>query len=575
MSAPMSTPESNQVTRPQSWREKDDLKHQLLQNYLSGAVILGTTIFFINLFIAIQKKDLAIGVLTSLLFLILFIITFTKNIRDFIKSLLLASLFVAVGVMSIISTGISANSVIYFFTAILLLGILLPGSWWVAGLIFEGILISAIGLFIQYGVIQLNSFFIINNSLLNWFTTITITLFLAFVIVSPLAQYLYKSQKLKEEAQKRDESLTFENLELNRRIVTLENESDVQRAKQIAARQLIRDLSQTSDISKMLNNLVDSICNQLGYHFAGVFLSDETNEFAVLQAAGVQSAQQLLEQGYRLLIRDEGIVGYVAARGETRLALDVDIDSVHVKNPLLPETRSELGIPLKGPTRAMGVLDIQSEKQAAFSQDDTDLLQGIADQLALTITRTLQIEKLESEVSELRTTLGENVRGVWRSHLQGSKKNLAFRYVNDQVIADTQQLLLEADNASLQTVSVETHDQQSHLVIPIRLRGQLLGVIRMVYQGAKVPARLLRLVNTASERLAVALENARLLETIQERAEREHTVGEISSKVRSAQTIETILQTAVKELGKTLGVNEVSIQLKTAANTEAERSVEE
>ncbi len=575
MSLPMSTPESNQVTRPQSWREKDDLKHQLLQNYLSGAVILGTTIFFINLFIAIQKKDLAIGVLTSLLFLILFIITFTKNIRDFIKSLLLASLFVAVGVMSIISTGISANSVIYFFTAILLLGILLPGSWWVAGLIFEGILISAIGLFIQYGVIQLNSFFIINNSLLNWFTTITITLFLAFVIVSPLAQYLYKSQKLKEEAQKRDESLTYENLELNRRIVTLENESDVQRAKQIAARQLIRDLSQTSDISKMLNNLVDSICNQFGYHFAGVFLSDETNEFAVLQAAGGQSAKQLLEQGYRLRIRDEGIVGYVAARGETRLALDVDIDSVHVKNPLLPETRSELGIPLKGPTRAMGVLDIQSEKQAAFSQDDTDLLQGIADQLALTITRTLQIEKLESEVSELRTTLGENVRGVWRSHLQGSKKNLAFRYVNDQVIADTQQLLLEADNASLQTVSVETDDQQSHLVIPIRLRGQLLGVIRMVYQGAKVPARLLRLVNTASERLAVALENARLLETIQERAEREHTVGEISSKVRSAQTIETILQTAVKELGKTLGVNEVSIQLKTAANTEAERSVEE
>jgi GAF domain-containing protein len=572
-----SAPNSEASKFPQrpGWQENDEIKHRLLQNYLSGAIILGTTIFFINLFIAIQKKDLAIGVLTSLLFLILFIITFTKNIRDYIKSLLLSSLFIAVGVMSIISTGISANSVIYFFTAILLLGILLPGSWWIAGLIFEGVTISAIGLFIQYDIIQLNSFFIINNSLLNWFTTITITLFLAFVIVSPLAQYISKSQKLKEEAEKRNTEFGSENVELNKRILALENEADVQRAKQIAARQLVRDMAQATELQRMLNALVDSICNQFSYPFAGIFLSDENNEYTVLQAATGAAGRQMLEDGYRLRIRDEGIVGYVAARGETRLALDVDIDSVHVKNPLLPETRSEIGIPLKTGNKIIGVLDIQSEKQSAFSQEDTDLLQGVADQLAHTIARMHHIEQLEGEVGELRATLGENVRGVWRGHLQGSRKNLAFRYANSQVIPDSQQLLLEAETSNLQTVTVETHDQQSHLVIPIRLRGQLLGVIRLVYQGTKVPARLVRLVNTASDRLAVALENARLLETIQERAEREHLVGEISSKVRSAQTIESILQTAVKELGTTLGVNEVSIQLKTSANTDAERSVEE
>ncbi len=81
---------------------------------------------------------------------------------------------------------------------------------------------------------------------------------------------------------------------------------------------------------------------------------------------------------------------------------------------------------------------------------------------------------------------------------------------------------------------------------------------------------MVNLVNTATSRLAIALENARLLENIQERAEREHTVGEISSKVRSSQTIEAIMQTAVSELGKTLGVNEVSIQLKTTDNTDQE-----
>jgi predicted GTPase len=106
--------------------------------------------------------------------------------------------------------------------------------------------------------------------------------------------------------------------------------------------------------------------------------------------------------------------------------------------------------------------------------------------------------------------------------------------------------------------------------LPIKLRDQVLGIVKVKYNGKKMPVRMVNLVSTATNRLAVALENARLLENIQERAEREHTVSEISSKVRTAQTIESIMQTAISELGKTLGVNQVSIQLKTTDNTDQE-----
>jgi GAF domain-containing protein len=560
---------SKQNTNP-FFSDQDDLKVALLQNYLSGSIILGTVIFFINLFMAIQRNDLALGGLTFLLFLVLFVITFTRSIHYSIKSILLASLYIAVGVMSIISTGINANSVIYFFTAILLLGLLLPGYWWVFGLVFEGLLISVFGLFIQYGLIQLNTFFSLNNSLLNWFTTITISLFLSFVIVSPLTQYLSKLHKREIETKNNSLGLLEKNQALSERIDLLEIESDKQRSKQIAARQITREITQQSDLQKILDGLVELVCTQLGFTYAGVFLADERNEYAVLQAANGAAGRQLIEQGHRLRIREEGIVGYVIARGETRLALDVDIDSVHFKNPLLPDTRSEIGIPLKTVNKVFGALDVQSDKESAFSQEDIEVLQSIADQLAVMISKTIQISSLEGEISDLKTGLGENVRGIWRTHLQGSKKNLAFRYSNEQLQIEDSTPLLEADNAAPQTISVEKGDQGSVLRVPIRLRDQILGVINLRYNGKKVPPRMINLVTTATDRLAVALENARLLETIEERADREHTVSEISSRVRSAQTIESILKTAVTELGKTLGVNEVSIQLKTTANTEQE-----
>ena len=553
----------------------DENKNILLQSFMNGSIILGTVMFFINLFIAIQKNDLIMGLLTTALFIVLFIITFTRTIRFNIRSILLSFIFIAVGVISILSTGINANAVIYFFVAILLLGVLLPGSWWIAGFIFEGVIISIFGLFIQYGIVELNSFFVLNNTIANWFITITITLFIAIVIVSPLVQYLKKLYLQKAEVDKNFAELNVSTEKLVSRIEVLENEADIQRSKQIAARQLVREITQQPNLQKMMDDLVELFCTQFGFYFAGIYLADDRNEYAILRAASGQIGKQLISQGHQLRIREEGIVGYVIARGDTRIALDVDVDSVHKKNPLLLETKSEVGIPLKFASKILGAIDIQSNKESGFSQDEVDILQGIADQLAITISKSQQIQNLENEILELRTGLGESVKGVWRSHLQGSQKTLGFIYRNNQLFPDPNIPAHESVNEEMQSPKISAFKDHSVLSVPIRLRDQVLGVINLNYSGKKIPKRLFNLVNTATDRLAIALENARLLETIQERAEREHTVAEISSKVRSAQNVETILQTAVMELSKSLGVSEVSVQLKTLSNAEQAPIVED
>lgn len=552
----------------------DELKITLLQNYLSGSIILGTIVFFINLFVAIQTQNYISAILVSVLFMFLFVITFVRRIHPFIRSLILSILYIGAGILSIISTGINANAVLYFFISILLLGILLPRLWWVAALIFEGILISLIGLFIQIKWIQLDSFFASSNSLVNWFSTITITLFLAFVTISPLYQYLVNLRSQKS-ALEDDRILQKQNSEvLSEKVLALETEVDRRRSKTIAARQVAREISQQNSLQKTLNDTVDLICSQFGFYHSGIFLSDDRNEYAVLRAASGEAGRHLLNQNHKLRIREEGIIGYVVAKGETRLALDVGEDSVHFKNPVLPDTRSEVGIPLKVGTSTIGALDIQSDKESAFTEEDIDILQSIADQLGSSISKTIQIENLETQNKELQSGYGEFTRGIWRSHLQGSKKNLAFRYMGNRLLAvDSTQSIADFSSSSNETPNEEINPESADQInsvysVPIKLRDQILGVINIRYDGKKVPIRLINLVNTATTRLAVALENARLLENIQERAEREHTVSEISSRVRSSQTVESIMQTAISELGKTLGVNEVSIQLKTTNNTD-------
>ena len=554
----------------------DDLKTILLQNYLSGSIILGTVVFFISLFIAIQKQDYITAIFVTIIFLILFIITFVRRIKTNIRSVTLAFLYIAAGVLSILSSGINSNAILFFFTSILLLGILLRGLWWVAGLIFEAILISVMGLFIQFNWIQLDTFFRSSNSIVNWFTTITMTLFVAFVVVSPLAQYIsaLRSRNISLDSDK--EIQDFNNVRLNERISDLETEVDRRRSKMLAARQISREITQQSALQDLLNDSVDLICSQFEFYYAGIFLSDERNEFAVLRAASGDAGKQLLSQGHKLRIREEGIVGYVVARGETRLALDVGEDSVHFKNPLLPGTRSEVGIPLKTGSKIIGALDVQSDKETAFTEEDIDILQSIADQLASAIDKSIYISDLESQINELLIGSGESTRGVWRSHLYGSRRNLSFIYRDDQLISEASTPLLSDISEPTEEAytsdneSGETNPTETVYSLPIKLRDQVLGMIKVRYNGRKMPVRMVNLVNIATDRLAVALENARLLENIQERAEREHTVGEISTKVRSSQTIEAIMQTAVSELGKTLGVNEVSIQLKTADNTDQE-----
>lgn len=181
------------------------------------------------------------------------------------------------------------------------------------------------------------------------------------------------------------------------------NESIVKRrALQIqTAAEAARDATAVRELDRLLNRAVDMIRERFGFYHAAIFLNDDHDEYTLLRAATGEAGQKLLAAGHKLKIGMAGIVGFVASTGKPRIALDVGQDAIHLKNPLLTQTRSEMALPLIVNQKVIGVLDVQSESEAAFDDEDVAIVQTLADQLAIGVETARLFDAAQRQLREL------------------------------------------------------------------------------------------------------------------------------------------------------------------------------
>jgi GAF domain-containing protein len=332
-----------------------------------------------------------------------------------------------------------------------------------------------------------------------------------------------------------------------------------------AAQQVAAELASESDLNRLLTTAVDVIKEQFGFYHAGIFINDTDNTYAILEASTGSAGRAMLASGHRLRIGEVGIVGYVASRGEPRVTSDVRADPNYYPNPNLPETRAEMAVPLRFGEKTIGVLDIQSTIQDAFSPDDLEMISTIANQISLALEKARLMRDLENSLADLEVSARQSTARTWDAHIRSSRRRYAYQYKRSTVTAgavETQETASAVnEGVTIVTPAQETGSNESVIAVPIKLRGQPVGVINLRVASAKVSPEMIQLVENAVNRLAISLENVRLLEELQVRAERERMVGEISARVRSATDVDTILRTAAGELGRSLGVTEVIVQL--------------
>ncbi|MBN1136893.1 MAG: PAS domain S-box protein, partial [Anaerolineae bacterium] len=180
----------------------------------------------------------------------------------------------------------------------------------------------------------------------------------------------------------------------------------------VTAAEVSASASTILDPEELMRQAADLIQHYFDLYYVGLFLVDETGEQAVLRAGTGQAGQKMLRAGHRLAVGGESMIGQCVAHAEARIALDVGEEAVRFNNPLLPETRSEMALPLKSRGKCIGALTVQSSQEAAFSSGDITALQSMADQLAIAIANARLYDEVQHYASRLEERVAERTAAL-------------------------------------------------------------------------------------------------------------------------------------------------------------------
>jgi GAF domain-containing protein/HAMP domain-containing protein len=339
---------------------------------------------------------------------------------------------------------------------------------------------------------------------------------------------------------------------LERRAIQLQAAADV---GSVAAR--LRDLTE------LMRQVTRLISQRFGYYHVGIFLLDERGEYAVLRAANSEGGQRMLARGHKLKVGQLGIVGYVTGTGQARIALNVGEDSVFFNNPDLPTTQSEMALPLIVGGRTLGALDIQGSQEAAFTQDDITTLKVLADQIAIAIENARLFSENQIALDTAQRAYGNISTEGWQRLLKEKLETVGFVSLTEGQAAPVSENASSGFLKAIQTGQnvLENNDMVLHL--PVKIRGQSIGAIRMERPAGSsrwIPETI-AMADALSVQLSAALESARLYNEIRQRADREYLISDITSKLGSSIHLDSILRTAVEELGIALGDSEIILQV--------------
>jgi GAF domain-containing protein len=324
------------------------------------------------------------------------------------------------------------------------------------------------------------------------------------------------------------------------------NEINERRTAQLEAiAQISRTISSMQILGELLPQITQTISESFGFYHVGIFLLDESKENAILSAANSEGGKKMLERNHRLRVGGIGIVGFVTNTGQPRIALDVGMDTAYFNNPDLPDTHSEIALPLGIGNNVFGALDVQSTETNAFSQEDINILSTLANQVSIAIQNARSYEQTQEALMQAKAASTQASQQQWKQFLtQEPVEGYTF------------------DGIGTKKYDPSGNEKPYGFSVPLILRGTRIGTLKL---SASNPERKwtddeIDMAKATAERATIALENARLIQEAKRQAIKEQTISEVTGKIGASINLKNVLQTAVEELGRALPGSEVFIK---------------
>jgi len=536
----------------------------LVRGVLRALTIVGPLAVLAGSYYAYVTRTMWLVLVYLAVYSVLLLITFWRRAPYSLQAGIILALIYGLAVLDFVQDGRGGSGRV-FLLGFLVLAVMLFGRRGGAGALTLSLLTTAaFGLSYSLGWLSIPVDREIRSAdPVGWLSntvvlgTIGVLLFVSQnQLVPRLAEALTRSRSLARQ-------LEEERAELQKRVA--ERTADLaQRTAQLeAAARVAREATAIRDVSQLLDTTAHLISERFGFYHAGIFLLDKARRFAVLHAASSEGGMRMLARDHQLPVGEQGIVGFVAASGEPRIALDVGKDAVFFDNPDLPLTRSEMALPLRVRHEVIGVLDVQSTEAEAFSEQDVAVLQALADQLAVTISNARLFQQTQRGLELQRHAHGQLDQGLWREILR-AQRSLHKRYDPNGILPPLGDWREDARLAAEKGEPVlGTREASATLCVPIKVRGQVIGVLdaHKADGDGDWTREEVELLKTLIDQLAAALDSARLYQDAQGRASREQLVAELSGRIRETLDLETVLQTAAREVRQALGLPEVVVRL--------------
>lgn len=390
--------------------------------------------------------------------------------------------------------------------------------------------------------------------------------------------------------------------------------AELRRALQLqTAAEVSSAASTVLDIDELLPFVVNLIQQRFNLYYVGLFFVNETYQMAVLRAATGEAGRRLLERGHQLPVDDRSMIGWCIGHETARIAVDVGEDAVRFNNPELPETHSELALPLISRGQVLGAMSVQSTELAAFSPQDITVLQTMADQVATAIANAQLLEQSRAASQQAEARLREvqfmqSVGQTVSSSLDLTKvmdlvmntleEDMGFTH-NALYLVDRQAGTVTTERASGTATQLrglkrsleqlrgdilldilekgkidvidgwddrfdrEIYDSQGHAelvraFVPLRLRGESIGLLEVGYrraERARITPDEVRLLGGLADQIAIAVGNARLFDESQQRITELAVVNEISRTLTSTQDVKQLFETIHRQVGRLFDVS--------------------